>query len=83
MAVLKLHIQEIENRYGGTFAGGAKGGWAGDMGEIWTGRGLFVALAHIVVERLIAAPDCGLGLLGRELAIAKLQYWAVATCCLA
>ncbi len=34
---------------------------------------LVAALAHIDAERLIAAPDCGLGLLGRELAIAKLQ----------
>ena len=30
------------------------------------------ALEHIEPERLIAAPDCGLGLLGRDLAIAKL-----------
>jgi 5-methyltetrahydropteroyltriglutamate--homocysteine methyltransferase len=30
------------------------------------------ALQHIDPERLIAAPDCGLGLLGRELAMAKL-----------
>ena len=30
------------------------------------------ALLHIDAERLIAAPDCGLGLLGRELAVAKL-----------
>jgi 5-methyltetrahydropteroyltriglutamate--homocysteine methyltransferase len=30
------------------------------------------ALLHIDAERLIAAPDCGLGLLGRELAMAKL-----------
>ena len=30
------------------------------------------ALQHIDHERLIAAPDCGLGLLGRELAMAKL-----------
>ena len=49
--------------------------------ETW--ERLVAALAHIVVERLIAAPDCGLGLLGRELAIAKLQNWAVATCCVA
>ena len=31
------------------------------------------ALQHIDADRLIAAPDCGLGLLGRELAIAKLR----------
>ena len=30
------------------------------------------ALQHIDADRLIAAPDCGLGLLGRELAMAKL-----------
>jgi len=33
---------------------------------------LRAALEHIDAERLIAAPDCGLGLLGRELAVAKL-----------
>jgi 5-methyltetrahydropteroyltriglutamate--homocysteine methyltransferase len=31
------------------------------------------ALGHVDAERLIAAPDCGLGLLGRERAIAKLR----------
>ncbi len=31
------------------------------------------ALQHIDAKRLIAAPDCGLGLLGRKLAIAKLK----------
>ena len=31
------------------------------------------ALQHIDAERLIAAPDCGLGLLGRELAMTKLR----------
>ena len=31
------------------------------------------ALQHIDAERLIAAPDCGLGLLGRDLAQAKLR----------
>ncbi len=31
------------------------------------------ALEHIDAARLIAAPDCGLGFLGRELAIAKLK----------
>lgn len=30
------------------------------------------ALQHIDKERLVAAPDCGLGLLGRELSLAKL-----------
>ena len=34
---------------------------------------LLMALAHIDADRLIAAPDCGLGLLGRELAMAKLK----------
>jgi len=34
---------------------------------------LTAALDHIDAERLIAAPDCGLGLLGRELARAKLR----------
>ncbi len=33
---------------------------------------LRAALDHIDADRLIAAPDCGLGLLGRELATAKL-----------
>ncbi len=31
------------------------------------------ALQHIDAHRLIAAPDCGLGLLGREIAMAKLR----------
>ncbi|CAJ2376410.1 MAG: 5-methyltetrahydropteroyltriglutamate--homocysteine methyltransferase [Arenicellales bacterium IbO2] len=31
------------------------------------------ALAHIDAERLVAAPDCGLGLLGRDLAREKLR----------
>ncbi|MCH8106374.1 MAG: cobalamin-independent methionine synthase II family protein [Proteobacteria bacterium] len=31
------------------------------------------ALNHIDADRLIAAPDCGLGLLGRELAMAKMK----------
>ena len=34
---------------------------------------LLAALEHIDANRLIAAPDCGLGLLGRELAMAKLR----------
>ncbi len=34
---------------------------------------LRLALNHIDVERLVAAPDCGLGLLGRDLAMQKLK----------
>jgi 5-methyltetrahydropteroyltriglutamate--homocysteine methyltransferase len=34
---------------------------------------LRLALDHIDIERLIAAPDCGLGLLGRDLAMQKLK----------
>ena len=34
---------------------------------------LRLALGHIDIERLIAAPDCGLGLLGRNLAMQKLK----------
>ncbi|MEE8366049.1 MAG: 5-methyltetrahydropteroyltriglutamate--homocysteine methyltransferase [Gammaproteobacteria bacterium] len=34
---------------------------------------LSLALNHIDADRLIAAPDCGLGLLGRELAMAKMR----------
>jgi len=34
---------------------------------------LSAALNHIDSDRLIAAPDCGLGLLSRELAVAKLK----------
>ena len=34
---------------------------------------LRLALNHIDIERLIAAPDCGLGLLGRDLAMQKLK----------
>jgi 5-methyltetrahydropteroyltriglutamate--homocysteine methyltransferase len=34
---------------------------------------LRAALEHIEYDRLIAAPDCGLGLLGRDLALAKLK----------
>ena len=30
-------------------------------------------LEHIPAERLIAAPDCGLGFLGRDLTMAKLN----------
>jgi 5-methyltetrahydropteroyltriglutamate--homocysteine methyltransferase len=34
---------------------------------------LLDALEHIDAERLIAGPDCGLGILGRELAIHKMR----------
>jgi len=34
---------------------------------------LHLALNHIDAERLIAAPDCGLDLLGRDLAMQKLK----------
>jgi 5-methyltetrahydropteroyltriglutamate--homocysteine methyltransferase len=37
------------------------------------GQRLLQALNHIDTDRLIAAPDCGLGLLGRDLAMAKLR----------
>ncbi len=36
------------------------------------------ALEHIDAERLIAAPDCGLGFLTREMALAKLGVLAKA-----
>ncbi len=36
------------------------------------------ALGHIDADRLIAAPDCGLGLLGRKRALAKLRNLATA-----
>ena len=39
---------------------------------------LEAALEHIAPERLIAAPDCGLGILGRELAIQKLENLSAA-----
>ena len=39
---------------------------------------LKAALEHIDTERLIAAPDCGLGLLGRERAVEKLTNLAEA-----
>ena len=39
---------------------------------------LVEALDHIDKDRLVAAPDCGLGLLGRELAIKKLQNMCAA-----
>jgi 5-methyltetrahydropteroyltriglutamate--homocysteine methyltransferase len=39
---------------------------------------LVAALDHIDAERLVAAPDCGLGLLGRDLARAKLRNLAEA-----
>jgi 5-methyltetrahydropteroyltriglutamate--homocysteine methyltransferase len=39
---------------------------------------LQAALQHIDAERLVAAPDCGLGLLGRGLALEKLRNLALA-----
>ncbi len=39
---------------------------------------LLAALDHIDADRLIAAPDCGLGLLGRDLAMAKLEVLCAA-----
>ena len=39
---------------------------------------LRAALGHIDADRLIAAPDCGLGLLGRDLAVGKLRNLAAA-----
>ena len=39
---------------------------------------LKAALAHIDADRLIVAPDCGLGLLGRKLAIQKLKNLSAA-----
>lgn len=39
---------------------------------------LMAALGHIDAERLVAAPDCCLGLLGRDLARAKLRNLALA-----
>ncbi len=39
---------------------------------------LLEALEHIDRERLVAAPDCGLGYLGRDLAVAKLRVLAEA-----
>lgn len=39
---------------------------------------LQTALKHIDVKRLIAAPDCGLGFLNRELALAKLSNMVTA-----
>jgi 5-methyltetrahydropteroyltriglutamate--homocysteine methyltransferase len=39
---------------------------------------LRAAKGHIDAHRLLAAPDCGLGLLGRDLARAKLEVLAAA-----
>ena len=39
---------------------------------------LEAALEHIDAERLIVAPDCGLGMLGRERALAKLANMVAA-----
>ncbi len=43
---------------------------------------LAAALGHIDRERLVAAPDCGLGLLGRDLAVAKLRNLCAAAAAL-
>jgi len=45
-----------------------------------TGR-LRAALEHIDAHRLVAAPDCGLGLLGRDLAVRKLARLCEAARC--
>ncbi len=39
---------------------------------------LELALQHIDADRLLAAPDCGLMMLGRDLAMAKLKNMCVA-----
>ena len=39
---------------------------------------LQLAMGHIDADRLIAAPDCGLGLLSREQAVAKLTNLCLA-----
>jgi len=39
---------------------------------------LLQALEHIDASRLMAAPDCGLGLLGRNLAVEKLKVMSAA-----
>ncbi len=39
---------------------------------------LQAALNHIDADRLLAAPDCGLGFLNRELALAKLENMVTA-----
>ena len=40
---------------------------------------LLLALEHIEASRLMAAPDCGLGILGRELALEKLRHLSEAS----
>ncbi|MFQ5971056.1 MAG: 5-methyltetrahydropteroyltriglutamate--homocysteine methyltransferase [Alphaproteobacteria bacterium] len=42
---------------------------------------LDAVLAHVPADRLIAAPDCGLGLLGRDLALRKLENLSEAARC--
>jgi 5-methyltetrahydropteroyltriglutamate--homocysteine methyltransferase len=42
-------------------------------GESEIGGRIRAALEHIPRQRLMVAPDCGLGLLGRDLAVAKLE----------
>ena len=39
---------------------------------------LLDALEYIEAKRLIAGPDCGLGILGRELAIQKMRNLSIA-----
>ena len=52
----------------------ARGGYSAALEALAEPRARLVeALQHIDRERLIAAPDCGLGLLGRELAMTKLR----------
>ena len=40
---------------------------------------LHEALLHIDANRLMAAPDCGLGLLGRDLTLEKLKNMSAAS----
>jgi 5-methyltetrahydropteroyltriglutamate--homocysteine methyltransferase len=44
----------------------------------YIGQRLELALQHIDAERLLAAPDCGLMMLGRKLAMAKLKNMCAA-----
>jgi 5-methyltetrahydropteroyltriglutamate--homocysteine methyltransferase len=45
----------------------------------YIGQRLELALQHIDADRLLAAPDCGLMMLGRKLAMAKLKNMCAAT----
>ena len=47
--------------------------WQFGLSGVGRHRSINRALQHIDAGRLIAAPDCGLGLLGRERAMAKLK----------